>query len=160
MKYLFGLLILLAVGAAGRVFGGGPFKGDTLHVQPSDLDIKDLQTGDYSYVIVRQKAKDSPAMSMILAKMSVERSTYHSRPGLSCDSSGIGIRWFTGRIRYSTRGLLRPYCMIRTGARLGIRWCLISMRRVLLQSRFCGLFRIRCGGAARRSWRGRSGHTI
>jgi hypothetical protein len=44
--------------------------GDKLRVQASDLDIKGLQTGDYSYLIVRQKAKDSPAMSMILAKMS------------------------------------------------------------------------------------------
>src|ERR1700677_2215986 len=68
MIYLLGLFFLL--------------KGDTLHVQSSDLDIKDLQTGNYSYLIVRQKAKDSPATSMILAKMSVERSTYHSRPAI------------------------------------------------------------------------------
>jgi hypothetical protein len=80
MKYLFGLFVLLAVGAVGRVFACAPVKGDTLHVQAADLDIKDLQTGDYSYLIVRQKAKDSPAMSMILAKMSVERGTYHTRP--------------------------------------------------------------------------------
>src|ERR1700722_20816860 len=40
----------------------------------------DFQTGDYSYLIVRQKAKDSPATSMILAKISVERGEYHARP--------------------------------------------------------------------------------
>jgi len=68
MIYLLGLFFLL--------------KGDTLHVQSSDLDIKDLQTGNYTYLIVRQKAKDSPATSMILAKMSVERSTYHARPAI------------------------------------------------------------------------------
>jgi hypothetical protein len=56
--------------------------GDTLYVQPKDLNIKGLQTGDYSYLIVRQKAKDSPAMSMILAKMSVERQTYHNKPAI------------------------------------------------------------------------------
>ena len=58
-------------------------KGDTLHVQPSDLDINHLQTGNYSYLIVRQKARDSPAMSMILAKMSVERISYHGRPAIA-----------------------------------------------------------------------------
>src|SRR5580658_9401953 len=58
-------------------------KGDTLHVQPSDLDIKGLQTGNYSYLIVRQKAKDSPATSMILAKMSVDRISYHGRPAIA-----------------------------------------------------------------------------
>jgi hypothetical protein len=77
MIYILSLFILL--------------KGDTLHVQPSDLDIKDLQTGNYSYLIVRQRAKDSPAMSMILAKMSVEpircgravRKSWRGRSGLT-----------------------------------------------------------------------------
>src|ERR1700760_3595922 len=82
MKYILGLLILLATGTAGRASGGGPLKGDTLRVQSSDLDIKGLQTGNYSYLIVRQKAKDSPAMSMILAKMSVERSPWHDKPSI------------------------------------------------------------------------------
>jgi hypothetical protein len=81
MKHVFGLFILLAVGTAGRAFGG--LLGDTLRVHASDLNIKDLQTGDYSYLIVRQKAKDSPAMSLILAKMSVERISYHNRPAIA-----------------------------------------------------------------------------
>src|ERR1700749_1935313 len=83
MKDILGLLILLATGTAGRASGGGPLKGDTLRVQSSDLDIKGLQTGDYSYLIVRQKAKDSPAMGMILAKMSVERISYHGRAAIA-----------------------------------------------------------------------------
>ena len=88
MKYSFGLVVLLAAAVAGRTLDSGRrvgavLKGDTLHVQASDLIIKDLQTGDYSYLIVRQKAKDSPAMSMILAKMSVERSTYHDKPAIT-----------------------------------------------------------------------------
>jgi hypothetical protein len=87
MKYVLAVLVLLATGVAGRAWGGGRFfgvrpTGDTLHVQASDLDIKGLQTGDYSYLIVRQKGKDSPAMSMILAKMSVERSTYHNKAAI------------------------------------------------------------------------------
>jgi len=57
-------------------------KGDTLYVRPADLNIKGLQTGDYSYLIVRQKAKDSPAMSMVLAKMTVSRETYHNKPAI------------------------------------------------------------------------------
>jgi hypothetical protein len=57
-------------------------KGDTLHVQPEDLNIKDLQMGEYTYLIVRLKAKDSPATSMILAKISVERQTYHNKAAI------------------------------------------------------------------------------
>src|ERR1700744_3546885 len=57
-------------------------KGDTLHVRPSDLNIRGLQTGDYSYLIVRQKAIDSPAMSMIIARMSVMREMYHDKPAI------------------------------------------------------------------------------
>ena len=57
-------------------------KGDTIHVQAADLNIKGLQTGNYTYLIVRQKAKDSPATSMILAKMSVQRDTYHNKPAI------------------------------------------------------------------------------
>jgi hypothetical protein len=87
MKYAIGFVVLLGAAVAGRAWDGGrrsgvPLKGDTLHVQASDLDIKGLQTGDYSYLIVRQKAKDSPATSMILAKMSVERIPYHNKPAI------------------------------------------------------------------------------
>lgn len=57
-------------------------RGDTLLVRPSDLDIKGLQTGDYSYLIIRQKALDSPAASMIIAKMNVTRETYHNKPAI------------------------------------------------------------------------------
>ncbi len=62
--------------------GSAAPKGDTLHVGPSDLNIKDLQTGDYSYVIIRQKSKDGPAAGMILVKMNVERKTYHDKPAI------------------------------------------------------------------------------
>jgi hypothetical protein len=89
MKYIAGFVVLLAAGVIGSRAAGsvGPrasgVVGDTLHVQASDLDINDLQTGDYSYLIVRRKAKDSPAMSMILAKMSVERIRYHGRQAIA-----------------------------------------------------------------------------
>lgn len=57
-------------------------KGDTLHVKPADLNISGLQTGDYSYLIVRQKAKDSPATSMILAKMTVTKESWHNHQAI------------------------------------------------------------------------------
>ncbi|HVS95855.1 MAG TPA: hypothetical protein VHE54_05190 [Puia sp.] len=57
-------------------------KRDTVRVRPSDLDIGGLQTGSYSYLIIRQKAPDSPATSMILAKMQVERQTWHNKPAI------------------------------------------------------------------------------
>src|SRR3984957_10303629 len=73
---LCGLIFLFAAYAARAQ------KGDTIHVQPADLNIKGLQTGNYTYLIVRQKAKDSPATSMILAKMSVQREMYHNKPAI------------------------------------------------------------------------------
>ena len=68
-------IVLVVSGAAAQ-------KGDTLRVRPSDLDIKGLQTGNYSYLIVRQKALDSPAASMIIAKMNVARETYHNKQAI------------------------------------------------------------------------------
>jgi len=56
--------------------------GDTLHVRPADLNIKGLQTGSYSYLIIRQKAPDSPATSMIFARMQIERQTWHDKPAI------------------------------------------------------------------------------
>jgi hypothetical protein len=77
MKFTLSMfLFLFAAGSAGAQ------KGDTLRVQPADLDIKGLQTGDYSYLIIRQKTKDGPAAGMILVKMTVERKTYHEKPAI------------------------------------------------------------------------------
>ena len=66
MRFLYCVVLLLGVGA-NEAIGAAPLKGDTLRVQASDLAIKDLQTGDYSFMIVRRKAMYSPAMGMILA---------------------------------------------------------------------------------------------
>ena len=73
---LYGLIFLFAASAARAQ------KGDTIHVRGTDLNIKGLQTGNYSYLIVRQKAKDSPVTSMILAKMSIQREMYHDKPAI------------------------------------------------------------------------------
>ena len=77
MKHILCLFLFVS----GTLLAGAQ-KADTLHVQPADLNIKGLQTGDYSYLIIRQKARDSPATSMILAKLSVERKTYHDKPAI------------------------------------------------------------------------------
>jgi hypothetical protein len=77
MKHVLYGLFFLSVTFAGRAQ-----KGDTLWVKPTDLNIQGLQTGNYTYLIVRQKAKDSPAMSMILAKMSIQRDTYHNKAAI------------------------------------------------------------------------------
>jgi hypothetical protein len=49
MKYILHLLLYCLPGVSGRAQ-----KGDTLHVRPADLNIRDLQTGGYSYLIIRQ----------------------------------------------------------------------------------------------------------
>ena len=80
MKYILSIFSLVVLSMSA--FADTHEKGDTLHVRPSDLNIKGLQTGDYSYLIVRQKALDSPAASMIIAKMNVTRETYHNKPAI------------------------------------------------------------------------------
>lgn len=75
MKYILSLLLFTSFNLVA-----GAQKGDTLHVRAADLNIKDLQMGDYSYLITFQKALDSPAIGMTLAKMNVQRSTYHDKP--------------------------------------------------------------------------------
>jgi hypothetical protein len=81
MKYTLAQLFFLSVTLSVNLTVAAQ-QADTLHVKPADLNIKGLQTGDYSYLIIRQKAKDSPATSMILAKMSVERKTYHDKAAI------------------------------------------------------------------------------
>ena len=53
---------------------------DTLEVKPGDLDIKALQTGNYSYIIYTRQTKDSPAQRLTLVKISVKGETYHNKP--------------------------------------------------------------------------------
>jgi hypothetical protein len=77
MKYTLSILFSLSFALSALAQ-----KGDTLHVQPADLNIKGLQTGDYSYLIIRHKEKDGPASGMTLVKMNVERNTYHDKPAI------------------------------------------------------------------------------
>ena len=77
LKFVLGLPIFLLT-----VLHALSQQRDTMHVRPTDLDIAGLQTGSYSYLIIRQKTPDSPATSMVLAKMQVERGTWHDKPAI------------------------------------------------------------------------------
>jgi hypothetical protein len=77
MKYILSIFLIALV-----EYTATAQKGDTLRVRPRDLNIKDLQTGNYSYLIIRQKAPDSPAASLIIAKMNVARQTYHNKQAI------------------------------------------------------------------------------
>jgi hypothetical protein len=78
MKYnlfIFSIAVVVSFSAAAQ-------KGDTIHVRGSDLLMNDLQTGSYSYLIIQQKALDSPASDITIAKMTVARETYHNKPAI------------------------------------------------------------------------------
>jgi hypothetical protein len=77
MRYILFPLLLLSM-----AFPALAQKGDTLWVKAQDLNIKGLQTGDYSYLITRRKPKDSIASSMILVNMNVQRVTYHNKAAI------------------------------------------------------------------------------
>jgi hypothetical protein len=77
MRYILTPLLLLTM-----AFPALSQKGDTLWVKPQDLNIKGLQTGDYTYLISHHKPKDSVATGMALVKMNVERTTYHNKAAI------------------------------------------------------------------------------
>jgi hypothetical protein len=81
MNYTLGLLFSVSV-SLSTALSAGAQQSDTLHVQPSDLNIKGLQTGDYSYLIMYQRSKEGPAAGLIFVKMNVERTTYHDKPAI------------------------------------------------------------------------------
>jgi hypothetical protein len=88
MKYVCSLLtwvccVVAARGAESRVGLLAGVDGDTMHVRPSDLDIKGLQTGNYNYLIVFQNALDSPAKGLTFVRMNVERGLYHQKPAIT-----------------------------------------------------------------------------
>ena len=53
---------------------------DTLNIKPADLDMKALQTGNYSYIIYTRQTKNSPAQRLTLVTISVTAQTYHNKP--------------------------------------------------------------------------------
>ena len=64
MKYVL-LIVLVALVSLSVSLSASAQKKDTLRVQGADLNIKGLQTGDYSYLIIRQKSLDSPVAVVI-----------------------------------------------------------------------------------------------
>lgn len=58
-------------------------KGDTLVIEPKDLVVKNLQTGNSTYVVFRKKTKQSPSESITLVKIKVESKTYNNKPAFA-----------------------------------------------------------------------------
>ncbi len=56
---------------------------DTIRVTPQNIQIKNLETGNYSYILYTKKNKESPAQNITLVKINVEALTYHNRPAFS-----------------------------------------------------------------------------
>ena len=53
---------------------------DTIHITPQNIDMKALQTGNYSYILYTKQTKESPAQRITLVKIDVESKLYHNRP--------------------------------------------------------------------------------
>jgi len=75
MKLLLTLAFLLSF-----VISSFAKNADTIHVQPKDLDLKHLQTGDFSYIVYHKKTKDGPSLRITLIKINVESQLYHNNP--------------------------------------------------------------------------------
>ncbi len=71
---------------------------DTIRVTPQNIQIKNLETGNYSYILYTKKNKESPAQNITLVKINVEALTYHNRPAFSVKHD----TWWK-RLGYSTK---------------------------------------------------------
>ena len=72
MKYLIilvGLIPLLAIGQSN----------DTIKITPTSLQLKYLQTGEYSYLVFLKKGPDQPALKMTLATINVKKDLYNGK---------------------------------------------------------------------------------
>src|ERR1700761_183544 len=56
---------------------------DTIHEKPTDVDVKSLRRGTYSYMIYFRKTKESPAYRMILVRMDVTDEPYNGKPAIT-----------------------------------------------------------------------------
>jgi hypothetical protein len=53
---------------------------DTIRVEPGTLDLKHLQTGDFSYLQYNRKTKEAPASRVTLISFNIEAKQYHNKP--------------------------------------------------------------------------------
>lgn len=58
-------------------------KGDTLVVQGKDLELKNLKTGNSTYIVYNKKTKESPAEKIVLVKIKTERATRDNKPAFA-----------------------------------------------------------------------------
>jgi len=63
-------------------------KGDTLVIEPNSLVFKNLKTGNFSYVVFRKKAKESPSETVTLVKIKIEPTKYNNKQAFA-----ITQRW-------------------------------------------------------------------
>ena len=72
MKFLIILIGLIPLLAFGQ-------SNDTIQIKPSSLDLKHLQTGEYSYLIFLKKTPEQPAIKMTLATINVKKDIYNGK---------------------------------------------------------------------------------
>lgn len=58
-------------------------KGDTLVIGAKDLQLKNLKTGNSTYVVYNKKTKESPAEKIVLVKIKAESTTYNNKPAFA-----------------------------------------------------------------------------
>lgn len=56
---------------------------DTIRVEPGTLELKNLQSGDISYLQFGKKTKDGPATRVSLIKFNVARTEYQGKPAIA-----------------------------------------------------------------------------
>lgn len=55
-------------------------KGDVLDIEPKDLVLRNLKTGNFTYVVFNKKTKQSPSEKIALVKIKVESKPYNNQP--------------------------------------------------------------------------------
>lgn len=58
-------------------------KGDMVVIEPKDLVVRNLQTGNFTYVVFNKKTKQSPSEKITLVKIKVESKPYNNKPAFA-----------------------------------------------------------------------------
>jgi hypothetical protein len=58
-------------------------KTDTLVVQSKNLDLKNIRTGNHTYVVYSKKTKQGPSERAVLVKINTEFKTHNNKPALA-----------------------------------------------------------------------------
>lgn len=70
-------------------------KGDTIVIQAKDLELKNLKTGNSTYIVYNKKTKQSPSEKIVLVKIKVESKIQNNKPAFAVtqqwDSDGAVV---------------------------------------------------------------------